>query len=85
MLVVAAWRLGAAPVLCFWLAYILTRPLGANIGDALSLPTDESGLGLGTLGTRLLFLTAIVGCVIYLTTTHRDVIEEQPAHGHAER
>ncbi len=74
--VVVAWRLGAGPVLCFWLAYILTRPLGANIGDALSLPSDESGLGLGTLGTSLLFLTAIVGCVAYLTVTRRDVTEQ---------
>ena len=35
-LVFVAWRLGAGPVLCFWLAYILTRPLGANIGDYLA-------------------------------------------------
>src|SRR6185503_17750904 len=31
--VFVAWKLGAGPVLSFWLAYILTRPLGANIGD----------------------------------------------------
>src|SRR3954451_18508817 len=36
--VFVAWRLGAGPVLCFWLAYILTRPLGANIGDYLASP-----------------------------------------------
>ncbi len=73
--VLVAWRLGAGPVLSFWLAYILTRPLGANIGDALSLPRDESGLGLGTLGTSLLFLAAITGCVVYLTRTHVDRTE----------
>ncbi|MCW2606862.1 MAG: hypothetical protein JWO60_1555 [Frankiales bacterium] len=71
-LVLIAWRLGAGPVLSFWLAYVLTRPLGANIGDALSLPRDQSGLGLGALGTSLLFLAAIVACVAYLTRSRAD-------------
>ena len=46
--VVVGWRLGANPVLSFWLAYILTRPLGANIGDWLALSKGDGGLGLGT-------------------------------------
>ena len=56
-----AWRLGAGPVLCFWLAYILTRPLGANIGDFLGSARSDGGLGLGTLGTSVLFLGTILG------------------------
>ena len=47
-IVTVCWRLGANPVLTFWLAYILTRPLGANIGDWLAPRTSEKGLGLGT-------------------------------------
>jgi uncharacterized membrane-anchored protein len=62
-------------VLSFWLAYILTRPLGANIGDFLASPRDEGGLGLGTLGTSLLFLLAILAAVIYLTKSGRDRTE----------
>jgi uncharacterized membrane-anchored protein len=73
--VLAAWKLGAGPVLCFWFAYILTRPLGANIGDFLSLDKVEGGLGLGTLGTSLIFLAAILGTVVYLTKTRRDTTE----------
>ena len=46
--VAIGWRLGANVVLAFWLAYILTRPLGANLGDFLALPKSEGGLGLGT-------------------------------------
>ncbi len=38
------WRLGANAVLSFWLAYILTRPLGANLGDWLGLPWSQGGL-----------------------------------------
>jgi uncharacterized membrane-anchored protein len=74
-LVVIAWRLGAGPVLCFWLAYILTRPLGANIGDFLSLDRSEQGLGLGTLITSVLFLATILATVIYLTVTRKDQTE----------
>jgi uncharacterized membrane-anchored protein len=74
--VVIGWRLGANPVLSFWLAYILTRPLGANLGDWLGLPPDQQGLGLGTAITSIIFLTAILATVIYLTLTRSDVIDE---------
>jgi uncharacterized membrane-anchored protein len=73
--VLVAWKLGAGPVLSFWLAYILTRPLGANIGDYLGSPKADGGLGLGTLGTSVLFLGTILGTVIYLTRTHKDQTE----------
>src|SRR6476619_3367215 len=73
--VLAAWKLGAGPVLCFWLAYILTRPLGANIGDFLASPRSEGGLGLGTFGTSILFLGTILAVVVYLTVTDKDRTE----------
>jgi uncharacterized membrane-anchored protein len=73
--VLVAWKLGAGPVLCFWLAYILTRPLGANIGDFLGSPHADGGLGLGTLGTSVLFLGTILAVVIYLTKTQKDRTE----------
>jgi uncharacterized membrane-anchored protein len=73
--VLVAWKLGAGPVLSFWLAYILTRPLGANIGDFLGSPHSDGGLGLGTLGTSVLFLGTIVAVVAYLTKTHKDRTE----------
>ena len=73
--VLAAWKLGAGPVLTFWLAYILTRPLGANIGDFLASPHADGGLGLGTLGTSVIFLGTILAVVIYLTKTRADQSE----------
>lgn len=54
-------------VLAFWIAYILTRPLGASTGDLLSQPTADGGLGLGTTGTSVLFLAVILTLVIVLT------------------
>ena len=74
--IVIGWRLGANAVLSFWLAYILTRPLGANLGDWLGFPPDQRGLGLGVALTSAIFLTAILATVLYLTRTRADVIEE---------
>src|SRR3954453_6312212 len=70
------WRLGANAVLSFWLAYILTRPLGANLGDWLGFPKDQQGLGLGVALTSVIFLTAILAIVLYLTRTRADVMEQ---------
>ncbi|WP_214104529.1 COG4705 family protein [Acrocarpospora catenulata] len=61
-------------VAAFWLAYILTRPLGASIGDYLSQPSDDGGLGLGTIVTSSLFLATILGFVLYLSLSRRDEI-----------
>ena len=63
-------------VLAFWIAYILTRPLGASIGDELSQSRADGGLGLGTVITSAIFLIAILLTVIYLTRTKKDVIEK---------
>lgn len=54
-------------VLAFWLAYILTRPLGASIGDLLSQPAKNGGYGLGTVGTSIIFLCIITSLIIYLS------------------
>lgn len=69
-------------ILSFWIAYILTRPLGASIGDYLSQARSDGGLGLGTTVTSGLFLAAILGLVIYLSVTkadHADKVSEYPA------
>ena len=75
--VVIGWRLGANPVLAFWLAYILTRPLGANLGDWLASPQSAHGLGVGTAATSAIFLTAILATVVYLTISRVDVMDER--------
>jgi uncharacterized membrane-anchored protein len=71
---VAHFRFRLNAVLAFWVAYILTRPLGASIGDYTSQPRADGGLGLGTTGTSVLFLVTILGLVVYLSITRRDVI-----------
>ena len=68
--------LGLDPILGFWLAYILTRPLGASFGDLLSQPTKFGGMGLGTIITSAIFLAAIISIVAYMSFARKA---EQPA------
>lgn len=66
-IIATAYCLGANPVLTFWLAYILTRPLGASLGDLLSQSRNYGGVGLGTIYTSIAFLTVIVALVTWVT------------------
>lgn len=69
-----AWRLGLDPIVAFWTAYIMTRPLGASLGDYLSQSPTYGGLGLGATVTSILFLGAILLTIIFLSVTKRDVV-----------
>lgn len=60
-------------VLAFWVAYIFTRPLGASLGDFLSQPSKYGGLGLGATITSVIFLSAILGIIIFLVVTKCDI------------
>ncbi|WP_152223505.1 hypothetical protein [Pseudomonas sp. SCB32] len=60
----AAWRFGVSPVLGFWIAYILTRPFGASLGDLLTQAKNYGGLGMGATWTSAIFL-----CVILILVT----------------
>lgn len=62
-LALVAYRMGAQPVLAFWIAYILTRPLGAALGDWLSQAREYGGLGLGAQWTSVIFLSVITALV----------------------
>ncbi|MBS0220916.1 MAG: hypothetical protein JSR91_09260 [Proteobacteria bacterium] len=73
-----AYALGANTVLTFWVAYILTRPLGASFGDLVAQAHEYGGLGLGTVYTSLAFLTVIIALVA-MTTFSND--ERSPLTG----
>ena len=80
MIAIVFWahlRFGLNAILAFWVAYILTRPLGASIGDYLSQPRVDGGRGLGTTVTSVIFLLTILGVVVYLTITKKDRIEDR--------
>lgn len=78
-LIATAYYRGANPVLTFWLAYILTRPLGASLGDLLSQSRGYGGVGLGTIYTSIAFLTVIVALVTWVTFEGDRASKPDPA------
>lgn len=60
-----------AAIPAFWAAYVLTRPLGASVGDLLSQAPADGGLGLGTVATSGVFLLVILALVIHLSRQQR--------------
>jgi len=72
-----AFRLNA--VLAFWSAYVLTRPLGASVGDFLTQAHKDGGLGISTTVVSALFITIIVVLVAYLTLSKVDREELEAA------
>jgi uncharacterized membrane-anchored protein len=73
LITAARFGLRANAVATFWFAYILTRPLGASIGDFMSQNSHKyGGLGLGTTGTSYIFLGCILVLVVFLSLTKRD-------------
>lgn len=73
----AYWFFGLNEILAFWLAYILTRPLGASFADWVGKPQNLGGFGLGTGSVSLCLTILIIGFVGYLTVTRKDVKGEQ--------
>ncbi|PFO07478.1 hypothetical protein COJ85_05185 [Bacillus sp. AFS076308] len=68
-----AWKVKLDGVLAFWIAYILTRPLGASLGDYLSQSKVNGGLGLGTTITSVIFLVAILTIIVFLAVSKIDL------------
>ena len=75
---VAHYGFKANAVLTFWIAYILTRPLGASIADYLIQAKDDGGLGLGTVLINGSFLVAILVIVTYLAIT--NILYQEGTH-----
>ena len=69
---IAYWRSGFTQVGAFWLAYILTRPLGASFADWIGVPQNRGGVGFGTGQISLVLGILIIGLVAYLTYSGKD-------------
>jgi uncharacterized membrane-anchored protein len=63
---------GMNEVLAFWIAYVLTRPLGASVADWLAVPAHRGGVGLGTGGVSLILAVSVYLAVRRLATTKMD-------------
>jgi uncharacterized membrane-anchored protein len=67
------WRLHMNPIVAFWFAYIVTRPLGASFADWFSKPPSITGLGLGDGTVSGLALLVFIALVAYVAITKCDV------------
>ena len=70
---VAWWRFGLNSVMALWMAYVVTRPLGASFSDWISKPSDITGLGFGNGRTAVLIAIAVFAFVAYLAITRPDI------------
>ena len=77
----AAWRLGANPVLTFWAAYVLTRPIGASFADFFGMPKDISGMGYGHGAVSIVTVIATLASFVYLARSGIDRPEDQVRGG----
>jgi uncharacterized membrane-anchored protein len=73
MLVAAAhfWLKKIPPSVLFWTAYVLTRPLGATLGDTLTKPLAEGGLNLGRIGSSLAIAALMVAAIFVMSKRGR--------------
>jgi uncharacterized membrane-anchored protein len=72
VVIAMAWRYTPlSNTLLFWLAFVLTRPLGAAGGDFISKPTERGGLGYGTIGASLVLGLILAALVVYTSRTPR--------------
>ncbi|MGW2917502.1 COG4705 family protein [Streptomyces angustmyceticus] len=77
---VVLMRVPAVPnVVLFWIAFVLTRPLGATAGDFLTKPVAKGGLDLGTAGSSAVLLALLVGLMGYAHVQERRAAVTRPA------
>jgi len=64
LVVAAYWRTNLSRTLLFWTAFVLTRPLGAVVGDFLDMPLSAGGLALSRYSASAVLLAFIVACIV---------------------
>jgi uncharacterized membrane-anchored protein len=63
---IAYYRTRVSHVLLFWVAFVLTRPLGATVGDFLDKPHDHGGLALSRPIASAVLAGVIVACILLI-------------------
>jgi uncharacterized membrane-anchored protein len=71
LIVLAYVRTQVSRTLLFWMAFILTRPLGATVGDLLTKPPAQGGLGFGTVGSSLILASVLVALIVLTSRNGR--------------
>ena len=81
MIVLLYYFTKVSRVALFWIAFVLTRPFGATMGDVLTKSHEKGGVGFGTIGSSLV-LAAILATVIVVThRRHTDTARDDGGGG----
>jgi len=67
-------------VMLFWIAFVLTRPFGATLGDVLTKPHETGGLGYGTVGSSIVLVSILGVCIVFTTLKSRRLIVASPSN-----
>jgi uncharacterized membrane-anchored protein len=78
MIPLVAWRTGLDAIAAFWIAYVITRPLGASIADYVSKPHSISGANVGDGRTALIVTLLVAVAVGYLAIARNDIQPPAP-------
>jgi uncharacterized membrane-anchored protein len=81
----AWWRLGLNSIAAFWMAYVVTRPLGASFADYISKPPNITGIGFGNGQTALVIAAAVLVVVSYLAIARPDIQRSVRAYAESRR
>lgn len=78
VVVAAYYTTRISRVALFWLAFVLTRPFGATLGDVLTKSTEQGGLDLGTIGSSAVLAAVLVAMVCFTIWSLRQDNRLQP-------
>jgi len=67
-------------VMLFWIAFVLTRPFGATLGDVLTKPHEKGGLDFGTIGSSIVLVSILGVCILFTTLKQRRLIVVTPSN-----
>jgi uncharacterized membrane-anchored protein len=81
----AWWRFNLNSITAFWMAYVVTRPLGASFADYISKPQSLSGIGFGDGPTAVVFSVAVFLLVSYLAVARPDIQQPVAVAAHGKR
>ena len=79
LVLLATFFTKASRVALFWIAFVLTRPFGATIGDVLTKSKEKGGLDFGTVGSSAILGSILIALVIWATVKERRARAAAPA------
>ncbi len=75
LVILATYYTQISRIALFWIAFVLTRPLGATVGDFLTKTHEKGGLGYGTIGSSLVLATILAFFIVLTVRRNRPALK----------